>query len=132
MYTLINLSIFILNIFYLNVEYIYIWKLFYLMNMNLTNLMILIMCRRCICCGCTHRQQSKCQILFDVMHREKDEIIGGLWWSRFYIWKKVNSIKRFFFKKHIKLKVTFTLKTINLMSYAANKVIWYAQLAESW
>ena len=38
-------------------------------------------------------------------------------------------LKGFFFKKQIKLKETFTLKTINLMSYAANIVIWYAQLA---
>ena len=31
-------------------------------------------------------------------------------------------LKGFFFKKHIKLKVTFTLNTINLMSYAAKIV----------
>ena len=86
MYTLINLTIFILNIFYLNVKYIsiyvcvcvYIYKLFDLIKMNLTNSMFLFMCRRCICCCCTHRQQWKCHILFDAMHREKDEIIGGL------------------------------------------------------
>ena len=79
--------------------HIYIWNLFDLMKMNLKNSMFLIMCRRCICCRCTHRQQWKCEILFHAMHREKDEIIGGLWWQRFYIWKRVNSIKRFFFQE---------------------------------
>ena len=74
MYTLLNSSIFILKFFYNE------WKWFDLMKMNLTNSMFLIMCRRCICCGCTHRQQWKCEILFDAMHREKDEIIGGQWW----------------------------------------------------
>ena len=69
------------------------------MKMNLTNSMFLIMCRRCICCGCTHRQQYKFEILFDGMHIEKDEIIGGLWWQRFYIWKRVNSIKMLFFQE---------------------------------
>ena len=38
-------------------------------------------------------------------------------------------LKGYFVHKHIKLKVMFTLNTINLMSYAANIVIWYVHLA---
>ena len=72
--------------------------------------MFLIMCRRCIWCGCTHRQQWKCQILFDAMHREKDEIIGGLWWQIFYIWKRVNSIKIFFFQETYQTERGFHFK----------------------
>ena len=34
--------------------------------------------RRYFRCDCTFRQQQRCKILFDAMHRRKNEVIGRL------------------------------------------------------
>ena len=64
------------------------------------------------------------------MHKEKDEIIGGLWWQRFYLWKRVISIETLFFQEthQIESDVHFKDYQPNVICYQYSNLVCVAHI----